>query len=160
MIKSYFKKQKGVIVTDAIIAILIIMLFVGIIASLMYNIVLETIKTKINSQQIDFATQIFEHIEKSAYADVTVENIIDFVNENYNDELVTVGENVESLTGTYKIGITVTPYNELEGNEEKYDLLKIVTLKIQSEINDKKYTTEMSTVKKTTIEEAEKIINQ
>lgn len=160
MIKSYFKKQKGVIVTDAIIAILIIMLFVGIIASLMYNIVLETIKTKINSQQIDFATQIFEHIEKSAYADVTVENIIDFVNENYNDELVTVGENVESLTGTYKIGITVTPYNEIEGNEEKYDLLKIVTLKIQSEINDKKYNTEMSTVKKTTIEEAEKIINQ
>ncbi len=79
-IKQILKKEKGIIVSDAIIAILIILLFVGIIASLIVNIVLESTKIKINSGQLDFATEILEYVENLPYEAVTEENLINYVN--------------------------------------------------------------------------------
>src|SRR5699024_3136675 len=103
-IKKILKKNKGIIVSDAIIAILIILLFVGIIATLIVNIVLETTKIKINSGQLNFATEILEYIEELPYENVTEENLIDYVN-NKNSEQVSAGTTTEGLTTTYKIGI-------------------------------------------------------
>ena len=160
MIKNYLKKQQGIMVTDAIIAILIMMLFLGIITSLMYNIVLETTKTKISGQQVGFITEIFEYIEKCDYEEVTVVNIIDYINSNFDTELVSGATDIAELTTKYKIGITITPYNELEGNEDKYNFIKLIELKVQADISDKTYTTEISTVKKVTIQEAEEIVNK
>ena len=53
-IKKILKKEKGIIVSDAIIAILLILLFVGIIASLIVNIILESTKIKTVQDAIDF----------------------------------------------------------------------------------------------------------
>jgi len=158
MIKNYLNEQKGIMISDVIIAILVILLFGGVITSLMYNIVLESAKTKANSQEIDLATEIFEDIEKSAFSDVTEENIISFINDRYDPNQVTAGKSIESLNSKYKIMVTVTPYSELEGNEDKLDLIKIIELKIQIEINNKPYITEMSTVKKATMDEVNDII--
>ena len=63
LIRVKSKKQNGIVVTDAIIAILIVLLFVGIITSLISKISTEKYKIKINSQQISLATQIFENVE-------------------------------------------------------------------------------------------------
>ena len=156
-IKQILKKEKGIIVSDAIIAILIILLFVGIIASLIVNIVLESTKIKINSGQLDFATEILEYVENLPYEAVTEENLINYVN-NKKSEQVTAGTDTTRLTTTYKIGIKVQSYNQIPGNEEKLDIIKLVTLTIENDLEDKKYSTEITKLKKANIQEVEQML--
>ena len=156
-IKKILKKEKGIIVSDAIIAILIILLFVGIITTLIVNIILETTKIKINSGQLDFATEILEYIEELPYEAVTEENLINYVN-NKNSEQVSAGTSTEELTTTYKIGIDVQSYNQIAGNEGKLDIIKLVTLTIKNNLEDKEYSTEITKIKKANMEEVEQIL--
>ena len=156
-IKKILKKEKGIIVSDAIIAILLILLFVGIIASLIVNIILESTKIKINSGHLDFATEILEYIEKLPYKDVTEENLINYVN-NKNSEQVSAGTVTTGLTTTYKIGIKVQSYNQIAGNEDKLDIIKLITLTIENDLENKKYSTEITKIKKANIEEVKQIL--
>ena len=156
-IKKILKKEKGIIVSDAIIAILIILLFVGIITTLIVNIILETTKIKINSGQLDFATEILEYIEELPYEAVTEENLINYIN-NKNSEQVSAGTSTAGLTTTYKIGINVQNYNQTAGNEGKLDIIKLVTLTIENNLENKKYSTEITKIKKANMEEVEQIL--
>ena len=158
-IKKILKKEKGIIVSDAIIAILIILLFVGIITTLLVNIVLESTKIKINSGQLDFATEILEYIEKLPYQDVTEENLINYIN-NKNSEQVSAGTTTEELTTTYKIGIDVQSYNQIAGNERKLDIIKLVTLTIENDLGNKKYSTQITKIKKANTQEVEQILEE
>lgn len=157
--KNIDKGQRGIILSDAVIAVLIILLFAGIMTSLIINIVLESAKIKMNSQQIDFATEILEYIEILPYENVTQENLIKYVNDKDLD-YVSAGETVDTLTTPYKIGIEVEKYKEIEGNEDKLDIIKIVTLTIQNDLNDKQYSTEISRIKKATMSEVEMLLEQ
>ena len=156
-IKKILKKEKGIIVSDAIIAILIILLFVGIITTLIVNIILETTKIKINSGQLDFATEILEYIEELPYEAVTEENLINYIN-NKNSEQVSAGTSTAWLTTTYKIGINVQNYNQTAGNEGKLDIIKLVTLTIENNLENKKYSTEITKIKKANMQEVEQIL--
>ncbi len=159
--KIKLREKKGVIVLDAIIATMIILLFAGLTISLIYNIVLESSKAKISSQQMDFAIEIFEYAEKLTYKSVDQDNLESYINSK-NLDYVSAGktEDIDSLTTPYKIGIKVEKYNEIDGNEDKEDIIKKITLTIENEIAGKPFTTEISTLKKATIKEAEDIINK
>jgi len=146
------KEKKGVIVSDAIVAILLILLFAGITTSLMVNIVLESSKIKMNSQQIDFATELLEYAQEIPYENVTQDNLISYIN-NKNQEGVSAGETVEALVTPYKIGIQVETYTPEDESLPKLDIIKVVTITVQSDLNNKTYTTTMSTIKKATTEE-------
>ena len=152
------REKKGVIVLDAIISIMIILLFAGLTISLIYNIVLESTRAKISSQQMDFAVEIFEYAEKLPYESVTQANLVSYIN-NKNLDYVSAGENTENLSTIYKIAINVQSYNDIEGNSDKENIIKIITLNIEYEVAGKPFITEVATLKKATIEEAEDIIN-
>lgn len=152
MKRKNLKGQRGIVVSDAILAILIILLFTGIIISLITNIVMESTKIKMNSQQLDFAVELLEHIETMPYENVTEDNLIKYVNDK-NAEYVSAGTTVDTLTTPYKIGIKVEKYNETEGNTDKLDIIKIVTLTIENSIEDKQYSTTISRIKKASIDE-------
>ena len=151
--------KKGVIVSDAILSILIIILFAGIIISLITNIVLETRVIKINSQEMDYMTEILEYVDKISYDDVTQAEIIQYVN-NKNFDGVSAGTDINELTTPYKIGVEVVKYNTTSGNTGKLDLIKIVTIEIKYTLNNKDYTlrTEKSRVR--TSQEIQELINQ
>lgn len=157
MNKEKLKGQKGIVVSDAIIAILIILLFTGLIATLITNIVLESTKIKMNSQQMDFAIEILEYVENMPYESVTANNLIDYVNGK-GVEYVSAGTTVDSLTTPYKIGIEVEKYNETEGNRDKLDIIKIITLTIENNLEDKSFSTTISRVKKATIDEIQDML--
>lgn len=156
-IKNILKEKKGIFLSDAIIAILIILLFTGIIVSLMTNIFLESAKIKLSSQQVDFVTEIFEYVEKIPYENVTQENLINYINEK-NVDYVSAGSTIEDLTTPYKIAITVEKYNETEGNTDKLDLIKVVTVNVENNLSDKQYSTTMSKLKKRTIQETTELL--
>ena len=135
------------------------MLFVGIITTLLVNIVLESTKIKINSGQLDFATEILEYIEKLPYQDVTEENLINYIN-NKNSKQVSAGTTTAELTTTYKIGIDVQSYNQIAGNEGKLDIIKLVTLTIKNDLRNKKYSTQITKIKKANTQEVEQILEE
>ena len=149
MNKKGIKKQEGFVVSDAILAILILIMFTGIITSLIYNIVVTSKKIKINSEQLACITDVFNYAEKLAYDEVTAEKLISYVNEKSgNNNLLTAGSDIAELTTPYKMSIKVEKYNETEGNTEKKDLIKIITLKVETKLSKKNYTTEMKMLKR------------
>ena len=145
------REEKGIVVTDAIIAILIIMLFTGLITSLTSKIMIEKMKIKMNSQQMTFVTQIFEHIEKMEYNEVTEENVINYIN-SIEPTKISAGTSLDNLTTANKIKVKVEKYETTEENPG-FDLVKIVTLTIQNELDNKQYTTEISRIKKATMQD-------
>lgn len=152
--RSFIKKQNGFVVSDAILAILILIMFTGLITSLIYNIIVTSKKIKINSQQVTYITDVFNYAERLAYNDVTTENLIKYVNEkNETKNSLTAGIENSNLQTPYKMIIKVEKYNETEGNTEKEDLIKIITLKVETELSKKTYTTQMKMLKKVNSEE-------
>lgn len=156
------KKQNGIILSDGIVAVLIILLFCGIITSLMVNIVLESSKVKMNSQQIDFATELFEYVDGLAYDNVTEEKLINYINKKDISE-VSAGTSIDAVSNpdaAYKISIQVETYEPEDESLPKLDIIKLVTLTIENNLNGKTYSTTMSTIKKATKEEIiEKVEN-
>lgn len=147
LMKELFRKQRGIIVSDVIISILLILLFGGIITSLIVNIILETQIIKLNSQQIDFTTDVLEYVETLSYADVTEASLIDYINEK-NLDYLSASSSTDTLTTTYKMAIDVQKYCEQEGNSDKLDIIKIITVTVKTELNNKEYNTTISCLKK------------
>lgn len=80
MKSKVLKKQSGFVVSEAILAILILIMFTGIISSLIYNIVLTSKRIKISSQEIAHITELFNHVQIIKYDDVTTDKLIEYVN--------------------------------------------------------------------------------
>lgn len=157
VIKSKLEGNRGIIVSDAILAILLILLFAGLITSLITNIVLESAKIKMNSQHIDFATEVLEYAEKLSYEGVTEQNLIDYINNKTEDD-VSAGTTTDSLTTAYKVAIDVQKYNQTSGNTDKLDIIKIVTVTVTTNLRNKEYSTTISGLKKATLDEVQDLL--
>ena len=156
LIRVKSKKQNGIVVTDAIIAIFL--LFVGIITSLIGKISTEKYKIKINSQQISLATQIFEYVEKSSYEDVTQDKLIAYINE-IDPGKISAGTSFDTLTTPNKVKVKVEKYTPTEEGEH-LDLVKTVTISIENEFDNKTYKTEISRLKKASSQEVKKMLEK
>ncbi len=154
------KEQKGILVSDAFVAILIILLFGGIITATIKNIVLESAKIKVESKMINLATEVLEYAEKIPYDDVSEERLISYVNNNYSDYIDAGTEISELLNSSklYKMVINVEKYKDQKGDEVQYDIIKIITLDISTKIQNKEYSTSVRMVKKASESEIKAIM--
>ncbi len=152
-----FKSQKGFAGSDALIAILIITLFTGIIATISYNIYLANSSVKRTSQATGYIIDMFEYIDKTYYDDVTLENLTNYFNNKYyyeegsdtvkDDADVKVQEDDEDVETPYKVKLSVEQYNETENNEDKLDLVKEITMTVTFKTGNKEQTIEMKKIK-------------
>lgn len=160
--KKELNKENGIVVSDAIIAILIVLLFVGIITSLITNIILESAKIKLDSQHINIATEILEYIEQATYADIKEEDLINYIN-NINPDYVTAAKTIEELEGIeklYKVAVNVEKYNDLLENEDKLDLIKIIEINIESNLDGETRQMQLSRIKKATMQEVKTLLEE
>ena len=67
LVKLNIKSEKAFTMQDLVIALVIIMLFVGIIGSTMYLAFKNNAKTNLTSQMTFYAVQIIEDIDKISY---------------------------------------------------------------------------------------------
>ncbi len=124
MKKINWKTNRGVTMTDVIIAIIILSLFVGVISSLYYKIAYYNNAIRMNAMAVHYAVRIAEDTDKMIYEDVG-DNLNESIKTNYN------------LPDTFTANIMVKKYNEEDTT--KQDIIKIVTIKIDYEfMNDKK----------------------
>lgn len=163
MMKIRLKNEKGAISSDAFIAILIIVISVGLIATLVYNIYISTTETKRKSQATSYIVEIFEYINKIYYGDVTEENIVEYVGYKYNnaenagedeeraDINIASARNVTNiedtsdtkdiLTTPYKIEVSIEPHN-LE-----FDLVKTITITVKYNVANEEKSLTMEKIK-------------
>ena len=139
------KKSNGFAASDALIAILIITLFTGIIASLLYNIYLSNASLKRMSKANGYIVDVFEYVDKIYYDEVTEDSLILYFNNKYysNEDAEVVAEKdedtlVEKYGDTpFKAIIDIQKYNETEGNLDKLDLVKEITMTVKYKLGNK-----------------------
>ena len=135
------KKNEGYTQIDIIISIIILILFTTLISSLFYNSYVSSIKSKRNSEANIYLTRILESIELIKYDDLENE-IINVVNKIDSEKLSGVIVGNSSTTGNlstpYKAEVEIKNYNETDGNSNKEDLIKkiTITIKYKSENNN------------------------
>ena len=146
--KEKFKDNKGFTGTDAMIAILIITLFTGLIATISYNIYLSNSSLKRISTSNEYIVSVFEDVEKMDYENVTAAVLAQhFNNKYYDSEAPKAKANDENENTPFKITINVVQYSKMPGNEEKLDLIKEVTMSVEYKLGNKNQKIEMSRIK-------------
>lgn len=152
------KEQKGFAASDALIAVLIIALFSGLIAAISYNIYLSNASLKRMSKANSYIVDMFEYIDKTYYDDVTQENLASYFNNKYyyeqdgttpksNSEVKLKTSAEENVNTPFKAEVTIVKYNEIEGNTYKFDLVKEITMKVSYKLGNKDQVIEMKKVK-------------
>lgn len=152
------KEQKGFAASDALIAVLIIALFSGLIAAISYNIYLSNASLKRMSKANSYIVDMFEYIDKTYYDDVTQENLASYFNNKYyyeqdgvtpksNSEVKLKTSAEENVNTPFKAEVTIVKYNEIEGNTDKFDLVKEITMKVSYKLGNKDQTIQMKKVK-------------
>lgn len=155
--KGKIKSQKGFAASDALIAVMIIALFTGLISNILYNIYIANSSVKRMSKATGYIVDMFEYIDKNYYDDVTIDNLTNYFNNKYyfeedgitvksDAEVKIISEGEESDT-PFNAELILTNYNQIEGNEDKFDLVKEVTMKVNYQLGNKNQTIEMKRVK-------------
>ena len=107
------KNNKGASVIDAVVSILILSMFVGIIGTLFYQIGYYSNLAKYNALATHYAVMVAEDIDKMSYESVTNQlNTIIIPNYYIQDH--------------FEVRLDVKNYNDRDNTKE--DILKIVTI--------------------------------
>ena len=120
MNKKILKANNGISMTDVIIAIIILCMFVGVIGNLYYQISLQSNFIRLNTMALYYTVKIAEDIDKMPYEEVT-------------NDLNTNIKTTYQIPDLFNATIEVQNYNEIDTTKE--DIIKIVTIKIEYEFN-------------------------
>lgn len=138
--KRFLKSNKGITGADAVLGVALAILFSGIIATLSYNIYVTSSSLKRSSKALEYITSTFEYVATQYYDNVTEDNIKEYINNL--DEKISTNEGKP-----YKAQVSVTNYNQMEGNTDKLDLVKEITMSVTYKLGDKDQTIEIKTAK-------------
>lgn len=169
------KNNKGFTQVDIVVSICILMLFVTLIASLFYNSYISSTTSKRNAEASIYLSQIFESIDLIEYNELKdeKEGIVAKINkideQKVSAQYVEEQTNQNTLSTPYKIYVAVTNKDESYNNEsisngvgvgvpddpnnnnniniQQDDLIKIITITIKYNINQKEQTISAKRIK-------------
>lgn len=130
--KKILSNNKGFTGIDLVVSLILLVMFVGLITSLMsstYKLSLEILKS---ANAYAYATIIFEKVDEKAYEEVT---------NNFVENLKSAGE-ISIDNSEYTIEFSVQPITSLEE-----DVLKKVDINIKYDINGEEKSIVMTKLK-------------
>ena len=158
--KRFFKENTGFVASDALMAILIITLFTGIIVTLTYNIYISNTSLKRMSTANLYIVNVFEYIDEIEYSDL--DDTDEMINKfDYLDD-IDAGDldepddnNLERLWGLegstqngYQIIIYLDKYVPThQEHEEVFDLVRQITITVQYKVGNRDQEITMTRVK-------------
>lgn len=86
------KQSNGVGLADALIAVVILMVFTGVIISVSYNIYLQSNFIKRNEQATNYIIEIFEYAQGLVFEDVNSQVMVNYINNKYENTKAIIGE--------------------------------------------------------------------
>ena len=122
------RSEKGFTTADIIVSLMVIVIFVGIIASGYYNYYLASTGVSRGSAALSYTIDVIETVEEMNYADVTEQSVNEKIQQLYSSN---------SIPDGYEITAIVQKYNETSGNTEKRDLIKTLTVTVRYEVGKK-----------------------
>lgn len=131
------KQNKGFTQTDIVISIIIIIIFVSLITTLFYNFYISTSAKNRNSIALNCIIDVIEEAKMLNYDELGQEKI---------DELLDTLRLDKTIPNGYDVSVELQKYNELEGNTDKKDLIKILKIKVQYLVGQKNEKIEISTL--------------
>ncbi len=118
------KNEKGFTVAELSVAILIMIIFIGMISTIFMNIYLSFMESKRYSAAMMYSTQIAEKIDQLLFEEVTTENLLDIEIGKGYDKQVTVETNSENTLKTVNITISYYVGQNLKSVELKKTKVK------------------------------------
>lgn len=141
--KGRIKSEKAIASTDAIMAVILIALFGGLIATITSSLYTANTSLKRMAQATNYMTDVFEYVDQLYYDDVTLENLEQYCSEK--DTNYTINSDNTNNKG-YKVTINVRNYNE--NDNTKLDLVKKITMSVEYKVGKKPQIIEMNRIKK------------
>ena len=142
------KKNRGFTTADIVVAIVVMMIFVGMIATLFYNFYLSTTAKNRNAMATNYIVDVIEEIKAMNYDEVQK----DTQDSNSINNLIQQLEATKQIPKEYIITGEIQKYNETEGNTDKKDLVKILTIRVEYSLGKKTEKIEILTLLIKTIE--------
>lgn len=142
-IMSKCKQNKGITTADLAVAIVILMIFVSLVATAFYNyysIITEKNRTAIATNS---AVDVIEQVKKLDYEQISQESVMKVIEDLKIGIQANTGNTI-SIPEPYEVTAMVETYNETEGNMEKKDLIKKVTITVGYSVGDKKESIQFS----------------
>ena len=129
------KSNRGVSITDVVIALIILTIFTGVIGNLIYQIAYNNAALRVNAIAADYAVKEAEYIDKIAYEDV----------QTSNEKITQI--NGENVLDAFIIKLDVEDYKA--NDETKQDIIKKVTITVNYNIlkDEKSYKIEKLKIK-------------
>lgn len=132
MIKRYFKENKGVTGVDLVVATVVIIIFSGILTSLMASLYKTSVEIQASSIAMAYATIISEKIDEKSFEEVS--NNEDFVAylkakgeveipDDYNITVIKASEN--GLNSEYIKSISIVVSYKVMNNDKSLSLSKL-----------------------------------
>ena len=131
------KSESGVTGIDISVAIIIILLFVGLITTLIYNYTQNSKEIERKSTATYMIIDILEYAKNSGYDTINQETMDNYINnQNGNDKFNKSG---------YQVSCDVKTSNDLFGADAE-DVMKKVTAKVQYSVNGKEQALDIFTI--------------
>lgn len=134
------RQNKGIGLADAIIAVVILMIFTGIIVSISYNIYMGSNFIKRNEQATNYIVELFEYAQGLVYENLDSQVMIDYINNKYENAKAIQGEYIEGAEkqAAYTIFVNVT--------DEYPNYIKKIDITVMYKLGKKSKTVNMQTL--------------
>lgn len=136
-IATKIKQNKGFTTQDVVISIIIIVIFVSIITTLFYNFYISTSAKNRNAIALNCIIDVIEQAKMLNY---------DELDQTKIEELLETLTSNKTIPNGYEVNVELQKYNEIAGNEDKKDLIKILKVKVQYLVGQKTEKIEISTL--------------
>ena len=129
-----YKSERGIGLSDAVIAIIILMIFTGIVVTISYNIYMQSNFIKRNDVSTNYIVELFEFAKKIDFDTVTYENL----RAHFTDTNLTI------TTDNNTVGKGYTMIIGIEEIEPSYS--KRITAIVKYKLGDKVKSVSMNTI--------------
>ena len=142
------KNNKGITGIDISVSLVIIVLFVGIVSSLLYNFVISSKDIDRKGTATDIAIQVIENIKQMEYEDIKEDSnggiTPDYINTYFKAKTGNQENKIEIKPG-YDIKINIENYKEKTNDNSLQDVLKIVKVTVNYSIGKRQQSIDIST---------------
>lgn len=133
------RNNKGYVMTDISIAVIILLILVPTIMGLVYNIGATKRATEAKAEAINIATNTIEAAKGLELEAINTQSVLENIQTNIYKEKMTISENNGVITtnkSSYKVSVDVADYADSH-NEVQPNVVKTITAKVEFRLGGK-----------------------
>lgn len=142
-----FKNNKGYVVVDATIAVIIFMILIPVLMGMVYRVNLTNHETKIKAEVINILVNTIETAKGIELENLTEEKVINKLQDTYTISKTSNSAVITTSIASYKLKVSVVDYHDTH-SDAKENVLKTVKAVVTYKIGNKEKTMDLSTVVK------------